>query len=587
MNNNEKASIKITFDEKKQIVKAKIVYPRVNEKNYKEKTQYDFVGLDKINEGLKAFLRNYPQTLEEMYLDKKITLDEESTRRYKFDFTNNTLVEKVRRRTNRRAATETVEEKIITDPVTGKTIPTKTKEMDISTIKRAIILAIMNLNPLDTFRIVENDKKEVEGLEISKPGSELVLPEGFYYDEVLGITNKNASNADSYIAIKVGQLVKATEPPVEDTITNLLNKDVIISEIIKLNPGVSFSIMRKSDGSVDYLASDKPGSELKLPGKFYYNDKNGITNKGKTTNGLYTAIDVRPLVKAKVTDPVTGKSVPTAATIKDAPTTTSGYVVNDDGSITIDGTVSSKPKEKKNIKKIVLRSLAVLTGLVILVGGINAAIQNNLEKEKTRSNGDTDDNDDEFTITMTIGDQTFENTFNRSDEDYVTVPFEEEYMLTPPIEEDVYDAYGDISYQQTDDQLNRLSNIAVNGNLYSYQFEDYVPAEDYDAVRTINEMRTAAINNEKVGYNFLDTMTRYIFEGSTYVNGKYIKGFNDLGPTSRFIVVRITQGILEKYSDFYTVNGSTVYNINTLADKLEPVENEAYIEATGRGRGMR
>ncbi len=85
--------------------------------------------------------------------------------------------------------------------------------------------------------------------------------------------------------------------PIIDTITESVDKEEILREVIKLNPTVKFEIVRDSAGLVSHLLSSVSGEDLILPGMFYYNEKNGITNKHKTKSGAFTSIDVRPLVK--------------------------------------------------------------------------------------------------------------------------------------------------------------------------------------------------------------------------------------------------------------------------------------------------
>lgn len=73
-----------------------------------------------------------------------------------------------------------------------------------------------------------------------------------------------------------------------------------IAEVIKqLNPDVEIKV---DDNSIESVAdariySSVPGKQLKLPDGFYYNDKNGITNKHNTKSGSYCSIAVEELSK--------------------------------------------------------------------------------------------------------------------------------------------------------------------------------------------------------------------------------------------------------------------------------------------------
>lgn len=56
-------------------------------------------------------------------------------------------------------------------------------------------------------------------------------------------------------------------------------------ELENLNPHVQFDFQDYSPFVLIY--GTVPGENLNLPDGYYYNDKNGITNKHNTTSGLY------------------------------------------------------------------------------------------------------------------------------------------------------------------------------------------------------------------------------------------------------------------------------------------------------------
>ena len=65
---------------------------------------------------------------------------------------------------------------------------------------------------------------------------------------------------------------------------NYLNPEAII----KLHPA-SYS------GLTNAIMSSITGNKLRLPEGFYYNEKNGVTNKHNTKSGMYITIPVLPL----------------------------------------------------------------------------------------------------------------------------------------------------------------------------------------------------------------------------------------------------------------------------------------------------
>ena len=74
-----------------------------------------------------------------------------------------------------------------------------------------------------------------------------------------------------------------------------------IAEVIQqLNPNAE---IRVADMGLDSMATQRfyssvPVEQLVLPEGFYYNEKNGITNKHNTQTGMYCALEVEDLARA-------------------------------------------------------------------------------------------------------------------------------------------------------------------------------------------------------------------------------------------------------------------------------------------------
>ena len=64
----------------------------------------------------------------------------------------------------------------------------------------------------------------------------------------------------------------------------------IVKELIWLNPGVIIEI---DNMDINRIVSSIPADKLVLPDGFYYNEKNGITNKHRTKSGSYISIRVK------------------------------------------------------------------------------------------------------------------------------------------------------------------------------------------------------------------------------------------------------------------------------------------------------
>ena len=87
-------------------------------------------------------------------------------------------------------------------------------------------------------------------------------------------------------------LPKKAEPKKE--INNI--KD-LFEEITKLNENANLKLIKEAGSYV--ILSLVDGKDLKLPENFYYNEKNGITNKHKTESGAYISIMVEKVEPKK------------------------------------------------------------------------------------------------------------------------------------------------------------------------------------------------------------------------------------------------------------------------------------------------
>ena len=58
-------------------------------------------------------------------------------------------------------------------------------------------------------------------------------------------------------------------------------------ELVRLNPTVKFDVRDTSVSPIIIIYGSVPGEKLNLPNGYYYNEKNGITNKHNTGSGLY------------------------------------------------------------------------------------------------------------------------------------------------------------------------------------------------------------------------------------------------------------------------------------------------------------
>lgn len=170
-----------------------------------------------------------------------------------------------------------------------------------------LINEIRKLNPDVEIRIgnPQFDSLASNRIFSSVPMDKLKLPEGFYANDKNGITNKHNTETGLYSSLSVDSIqsmaVGLTLPNV-DVSKSLETTDVreIAIALQRLNPNVQ---IRLGNPAYDSMASERiycsvPMNELALPQPFYYNDKNGITNKHESQSGMYASISVEDISKA-------------------------------------------------------------------------------------------------------------------------------------------------------------------------------------------------------------------------------------------------------------------------------------------------
>jgi|GEM_PF-5183819 len=170
-----------------------------------------------------------------------------------------------------------------------------------------LINEIRKLNPNVEIRVGDPqfDSLASERIFSSVPMEQLKLPEGYYSNEKNGITNKHNTETGLYTTLSVESLddmvVGQTLPSVDASKPlETTNVEEIAIALQRLNPGVSIRLSNPELDSEAYrkIYCSVPVSDLALPQPFYYNEKNGITNKHQSATGQYAAIDVEDLSKA-------------------------------------------------------------------------------------------------------------------------------------------------------------------------------------------------------------------------------------------------------------------------------------------------
>lgn len=403
----------------------------------------------------------------------------------------------------------------------------------------------------DTYKklIYNSEKKEFEERRLSR-----------IERRELGLININEDIED--------EIVRET-PKEEDNLTDLMDIALVVDEIRKLNPDVEIALGDKESDprySTRFFASVS-ANELKLPKGFYYNDKNGITNKHHTRTGIYVYFDVEPLIKVdEASSSFTGE-------------TKEEELVKSDGALdvtesSVENTeevheTKTKEKDKKGIKflKYAARALAIVAaGYVIVKSGIFSF------KNDSKNNDRSDDNND-HRYEDNIEDSHLETTYTN----------EEVEVITPEVINEVYEA------NKEDDIEIQIQR--VNDACFSYEpcsLYTLVSSSDRQSIEAITMLRNEVLANNYDIIDLLDQYVKYIFEGGTMFDGHVVKAYDYLSPYARYIVLVSAQSMLQLYPEY---NYSTIYNGNTniyyydnLTDSFNDYVDQVYRELTNKSK---
>ncbi len=260
----------------------------------------------------------------------------------------------------------------------------------------------------------------------------------------------------------------------------------------------------------------------------------------------------------------------------------------DDGSIEVKPSTSDskelkeeKVTKKKGIKlrKVCVRVLAGLTGIVLTGMGINYII-NYMHK---KSNNGSDDYANDHNYQIDINDDGNEYSYNLPSDESIIIDEEQGVYIENPQEDVNYSPFefvdynygslgSSLDYEDMATQLDVIDNYAIRNE--QFQFENLVIADDYDAIYAINNMRNDVLNGSCDNKTFMDTIVRYVFENNNYINGSFIESYNSLHPYAQYIVTRISQGMLQTCYDYNN------YDVQTLIDTYNTIGSELYTSLT-------
>ncbi len=361
----------------------------------------------------------------------------------------------------------------------------------------------------------------------------------------------------------------------------------VIDELKRLNPGAVIKFDKKE--RICYVST--PVEKLILPEGFYYSEKNGITNKGRTVSGLFTAIDVRRLTRELETD------VEDEVEFED-----DDEEIDDFGVGTVSRGKNKKNKKTKKgnskVKKIFLTgaAIALLAGGGILgyhlAGGCKDAMKNN--------NADTNGE-----ITSSIESTTIQTTQSSQYEGYEVATETPSYQYA----EHSYVGYGSIvpedSMSLQMDSINQIAyrNIAdimlfvqqgnSIGELEDFNklcnFQNLVVAPDQFTISQLCAARNSIVINAYQNKDrdmtksevdsFLIQYIDYVFNNSPVLYGdNTVKRFQELSPYSKYIVSVLGKSVLQivyNFEDEYSAISGTSYTYNEFNNRVNDVLNDA------------
>ena len=121
-------------------------------------------------------------------------------------------------------------------------------------------------------------------------------------EELTRVVNEAVKKSNPNLEIKFDDEEDEVEEKEERSISESTNVFEIAQEIANINPDATIGF---GDPDVDPCCNSRIFSsvkveDLKLPEGFYYNEKNGVTNKHNTKSGAYCAFDVEDIKNAEM-----------------------------------------------------------------------------------------------------------------------------------------------------------------------------------------------------------------------------------------------------------------------------------------------
>lgn len=230
----------------------------------------------------------------------------------------------------------------------------------------------------------------------------------------------------------------------------------------------------------------------------------------------------------------------------------------------------TEPEKKKGIKLRKVFKKAAAWGAILVLTGLGALGVSkdlgNIFSGKNSSGGTYNNENDE-------DGKSYTTTFTSNDDDLIQRSLSNQQNNN--VYYNPYESLGSCLDEDIEIQLSTIDQEAVFEER-PFQFENLVVSNDYDAIYALNSVRNKALNGSCSYYTYLDTLVRYMFKNDNYVNGSFIESYNSLNPYAQYIVVRMSQGALDRCRD-YNANG---YDFNKLVDNYNNYGCDLFVRLT-------
>ena len=274
---------------------------------------------------------------------------------------------------------------------------------------------------------------------------------------------------------------------------------------------------------------------------------------------------------------------------------------------------SKKGKLRVKLREFYRRPIAWIS-TVVFIGGIGYAVarllnnhSNNINNNTTRQAEPATEDEDKYaltnsegeTVTVEIDNGDYHSSFEITDEEiyydgknvyYGGIPAREDlsgYTGGEATEDYGYSTsgrYADLgSSVDSDDMGSQLDTI--DGSVMKrvpFQYENLVVADDYDAIRAVSNVRNKILSGELTHQQGMDMLAKYFFEENRYVDGSIIEPYITLSPYAQYIVVRVSQGVLQ-WDINYKGNGDyMLFDFDTISPSYDIESSSLHEELMGR-----